>query len=146
LFVLHNLTEQQGEGNDLEKKEKDRQSLDESGLGKSIDSGLGKSIDNKDQSIGDLKNMDELSGCLQDVSQDEPTVIHATQTLSQNDVEDKDDLYEDEDEKPLSVIAKSCRVKKDAKKSDDGGDSSSGPFVKKTPTVSTTSSLKDIYE
>ena len=119
------------------KDERDNRSLGESGLGKSIDSGLGKSMDNQD------------SRSVKDMSQDEPTVIHETQTLSQGGVDDKDHLDDHvlsavEDDEPLSVIAQSRRVKKDAKKTDAGEDSSSGPFTKASATVKKPSTVSTI--
>ena len=118
---------------------RDNRSLGESGLGKSIDSGLGKSIDN---------HLDSRS--VKDMSLDEPTIIHETQALSQGGVDDKDHLDDHvlssvKDDEPLSVIAKSRRVSKDgkdAKKTGDGEDSSSGPFTKANATVKKPSTKK----
>ena len=111
-------------------------SMGESGLGKSIDSGLGKSVEYLDLTIEDSKDIEGHGRSLQVMSQDEPTVIHATQTLSQVDVDgdthfDDDVFSKDQDEEPVvSVIDGGDDDVMDVKKIDDRRDSSSGPFTK----------------
>ena len=117
------------------RKSKDIGSMGESGLGKSIDSGYGRSVDKKDQTVEDLA--DGREGVIKDMSQGEPTVIHATQTVSQDgDTHLEDDVFtKGGEEPPASVIAQPSGAEdvpeKGVKKSIiDGDGSSSGPYVK----------------
>ncbi|CAB3995129.1 Hypothetical predicted protein [Paramuricea clavata] len=145
------------------KKGRDNRSMDESGLGRSIDSGLGKSMDIQDLTMedghvkkGEHVKKEELVKkeghvkCLQDISQDEPTVIHATQTFSQEGMDDHthldDEVFsKDLDEDTLSVIAKKSGVDDGAKdvNVDVDRDSSSGPFTKASVSEKTISKRKE---
>ena len=186
LFFKFYETEQRGkggEGNGMDntdevKKGTDNRSMDESGLGRSIDSGLGKSMDIQDLTMeeghvkreehvkkeGHVKKEERVKKeghvmkeehvkCLQDISQDEPTVIHATQTLSQEGMDDHthldDEVFsKDQDEDPLSVIAKKSGVDDVAKdvKVDVDRDSSSGPFTKASSSEKTISKVRTLHE
>jgi hypothetical protein len=174
LFFKFYETEQRGkggEGNGMDntdevKKCRDNRSMDESGLGRSIDSGLGKSMDIHDLTMeeGHVKKEGHVKEeelvmkeghvkRLQDISQDEPTVIHATQTLSQEGMDDHthldDEVFsKDQDEDPLSVIAKKSGVDDGAKdvKVDVDRDSSSGPFTKASSSEKTISKVRTLHE
>lgn len=157
LFSYH-ATAQGEQGNNIDNKSEGGKNkpnrtiaIDESGLGKSIDSGLGKSMDRQDLTMEGSKSQGGQDECLKDMSQDEPTVIHATQSLSQSVNDDtcldKEVSSKDQDEDP--VIVKSHSVDDatmDAKKpaADDDEDSSSGPVFRKTGSKKTTTIVSRI--
>ena len=96
----------------------------------------------------DSKNEVGHGEYLKDASQDEPTVIHSTQSLTQNENDDDTRIdgevtSKDQNEDPVSVISKPRRAdddtmdaKKTAAEHDD--DSSSGPFFKGKVSKNTT--------
>ena len=146
-------TAQGEQGKDIDDKNEEgknehHRTIGESGLGKSIDSGLEKSLDRQDLTMEGSKSQGGQDECLKDMSQDEPTIIHETQSLSQsvNDGTclDKEVLSKDQDEDPLNVITKSHGVDgaaMEANAAHDDEDSSSGPFFKTSVTTKTTTKV-----
>ena len=72
---------------------------------------------------------------LKDASQDEPTVVHSTQSLTQNENDDDARIdgevtSKDQDENPRRTDNDTKEANKTAADDDDDDDSSSGPFFK----------------
>ncbi|XP_028402431.1 synaptonemal complex protein 2-like [Dendronephthya gigantea] len=120
-------------GNDAGKVKKNisylETSVDDSGLGKSIDSALGKSLDKQNLTLEVTKDKEEQK----DTSHEEPTVINETQTLSQEGALGVTNVETVFQEDPLHVLlpeASGGVADMGKKRSSADGADSSGPFIK----------------